>query len=158
MNACVYNICMFKTNHLGEFVSEAHRFVGTLVPNPSRATVVLLSGALGAGKTTFVQAMAKELGVEEAVTSPTFVLEKIYALEGQTFSRLIHIDAYRLKSAHELEALGWKALLEDSGNLIVLEWPERVAEAMPESAIRITLSGFDDTREITLTGYGTEKT
>ncbi len=156
--ACVYNSRMVETSRLEEFVAEAKRFARTLESRPERASVVTLSGALGAGKTTFVQAMAKELGVEESVTSPTFVLEKIYALEGQAFSRLVHIDAYRLKSAHELEALGWKALLEDSGNLIVLEWPEHVAQIVPEDAIRITLSGSGDTREITMTGYGTEKT
>ena len=132
---------------------EAATFVEELAPR-KYAIVVALSGELGAGKTTFAQGMAKALGVGEVVTSPTFVLEKIYALEGQKFSHLVHIDAYRLKSAHELEALGWKELLQDAGNLIVLEWPEHVAEVVPIDAIRITLTGSGDTREIS---YGSEK-
>jgi tRNA threonylcarbamoyladenosine biosynthesis protein TsaE len=113
-------------------------FISTLEPKVGAATVVILSGVLGAGKTTFTQEVAKALGVEEAVTSPTFVLEKIYKLEGQKFSHLVHIDAYRLNGAHELGVLGWKELLADSGNLILLEWPERVDGAIPEDAMRIS--------------------
>ncbi len=133
---------------------HAVEFVAAVRPNISGATVVALSGELGAGKTTFAQAMAKALGVEETVTSPTFVLEKIYALENQKFARLVHVDAYRLKVAHELEVLGWKELLQDPGNLIILEWPENVADVVPKDAIRITLTGSGDTREIF---YGTKE-
>ncbi len=133
-----------------------HRQAGELASNLTRklagATIITLSGELGAGKTTFAQGVAKALGVTEAVTSPTFVLEKIYALESQKFSRLIHIDAYRLKGAHELEVLGWKELLADAGNLIVLEWPERVAEAIPEDAIRIRFDIHGDERTISING------
>ncbi len=139
---------------------HAAEFVSGLVPHKAHATVVALSGELGAGKTTFAQAVAEAFGVEEVVTSPTFVLEKIYALpvqeglKGQKFTRLVHIDAYRLRGVHELEHLGWRELLQDPGNLIVLEWPERVAEAVPKDVIRITLHGSGDSRTIT---YGTEK-
>ncbi len=117
-------------------------FVNTLQANTDTGTVVTLSGQLGAGKTTFVQGIARALGVEEKVTSPTFVLEKIYQLEGNPpaggWEHLVHIDAYRLKGAHELEMLGWQELIADPANLILIEWPERVAEAMPETAIRIS--------------------
>lgn len=134
-----------------ELQSHAAFFVSNLHPR-QRALVVLLSGDLGAGKTTFVQAMAKMLGVEEAVTSPTFVLEKIYVLENQRFSQLVHIDAYRLKDADELEALGWKELLVEKSNLIVLEWPERVEDVMPEDATRIRFDIVGDGRIITING------
>jgi len=127
-------------------------FIATLKPAQDRATLVTLSGELGAGKTTFVQAAAEALGVTDTVTSPTFVIEKIYLLEKQKFSRLIHIDAYRLKSAHELEALGWKDLLADSHNLILIEWPERVAEIIPEDAIRVRIDIDEDRRIITIDG------
>ena len=142
------------THSLEEFNKEAARFIAGLSPHPENAAVVTLSGELGAGKTTFVQAIARGLGVEESVTSPTFVLEKIYALNSQRFSHLIHIDAYRLKGAHELEALGWRELLADTGNLIVLEWPERVAEAIPEDAIRIRFDIHGDERTISINGQG----
>ena len=126
----------------------ARELVARLSPRSGRATVIALSGDLGAGKTTFAQGVARALGVEETVTSPTFVIEKVYELEGQKWMRLIHIDAYRLKSAHELEVLGWHGMAREPGNLILIEWPEMVAEIMPEDAIRITLTGGDDTREI----------
>ncbi len=129
---------------------EAERFCAALSLRPKDATVIALSGELGAGKTTFAQAIAKALGVEEAVTSPTFVIEKIYALQGQKFQQLIHIDAYRLKGAHELEVLGWKGLCADPGNLILLEWPERVEGLIPRDAIRIRFDIVDEGRIITI--------
>ena len=126
------------------------------MPHNDAATVVTLSGELGAGKTTFAQALAKALGVEEQVTSPTFVLEKIYQLEGQKFQRLIHIDAYRLEDSHELEVLDWRDTVADPANLIVLEWPERVPELVPENSIKIRFDIHGDERTIAIDG-GEEK-
>ena len=140
------------TRSLQEFGAQMHAFAIGLAPHPSRARIVALSGDLGAGKTTFVQGIAKALGVEEAVTSPTFVIEKIYQLENQKFSRLIHVDAYRLKGAHDLEVLGWKELLDDPGNLIVLEWPEKVAAAIPADATRVHFEIKGEGRIISIDG------
>lgn len=109
-----------------------------------RAVVVGLEGDLGAGKTTLFQGVAKNLGVIEHTTSPTFVIQKTYRLKGQPFENLIHIDAYRLKSARELEALGWKELLTDRANLIFLEWPERVRDALPAGTHTIKLRFVDE--------------
>lgn len=127
---------------------EAARFVRGLAPRENNATVVTLSGDLGAGKTAFVKGAARALGVTEHVTSPTFVIMKMYPLQG-TFKRLVHIDAYRLKGEHHLKVLGWEELCADSGNLIFVEWPEQAPGAMPEHAIRIALRYTgDDEREI----------
>lgn len=125
---------------------EAERFAVSLMPRKDRATVVTLSGELGAGKTAFVKAAAKALGVDDHVTSPTFVIMKIYDLEGKAFKRLVHIDAYRLKGAHHLKVLGWNSLMSDPQNLIFMEWPEQAADAIPADAVRIELrySGGDD--------------
>lgn len=99
------------------------------------ALLITLSGELGTGKTNFVQALAAELGISERVTSPTFVIQKEYTitpsqaqvkLGGRPYTRLVHIDAYRLNSLADLELLGWKDLLSDDTTLIALEWPERV--------------------------------
>jgi tRNA threonylcarbamoyladenosine biosynthesis protein TsaE len=138
--------------------THARKFVATLKPrSDSQATVVALSGDLGAGKTTFAQGVARALGVEEQVTSPTFVIEKIYQLnqpfdhaQGKQFARLIHIDAYRLNDAHELEVLGWKEIVADPSNLIVIEWPERVTDLIPSDAIHISLEGSSDSRKFTI--------
>lgn len=107
----------------------------------SGATVVGLYGDLGAGKTAFAQFFGELLGIREKIASPTFVLEKIYKIENTRgnfpFSHLIHIDAYRLESEKEMENLGWKEIVENPRNIILVEWPERIAGLMPENHIRI---------------------
>jgi len=123
---------------------EAERFTRTLQPRADGATVVALSGDLGAGKTAFVKGVARALGVMEHVTSPTFVIMKIYALHGQKFQRLVHIDAYRLKGEHHLKVLGWDELLADPKNLIFVEWPEQAGNAIPASALRLTFGYSED--------------
>lgn len=135
---------MVKT--LTELEAEAARLVGTLVPQRDGATLVTLSGELGAGKTAFTKAVAHILGIEETVTSPTFVLEKIYQLGSSTskFKRLAHIDAYRLESGNDLALLGFDELMQNAGNLIVLEWPEKVADALPIPAVCISITMLQD--------------
>ena len=142
-----------KTFTLDDIQSEAASFVKELNPSSEGAVVVTLSGELGAGKTAFVQAIARALGVQESVTSPTFVIERVYELTRQTFSRLVHIDAYRLNDSKELLSLGWNALVADTHALIFLEWPERVADVIPKRAHRISLTCIEgDRREISYGG------
>ena len=133
----------------------AEEFVRTLAPRTGEATLVTLSGELGAGKTAFTKSLARVLGVEEVVSSPTFVLEKIYALPHELgsstskFVRLVHIDAYRLESGKDLAPLGFDELMKDSGNLVLLEWPEKVTDGLPQSARALSFSvGDNDVRTI----------
>lgn len=139
---------MEKTvNNLAELEREANFFVAGLNPIETGATLVTLSGELGAGKTTFTQMVAKALGVEEMVTSPTFVLEKIYKIRHpmSDFKRLVHVDAYRLESGADLAALGFDEIMNDSSNLVFLEWPEKVAGSLPVPASRISFKIISDT-------------
>ncbi len=124
---------------LESLVAEAAVFARTLTP-ATGATLVTLSGELGAGKTSFTQSVAQALGITEPVTSPTFVLEKVYELTGQPFARLVHIDAYRLESGRALGALGFDELMQDPQNLVLLEWPEQVSDALPVPAHALTLT------------------
>ena len=107
----------------------------------SGAMVVALYGDLGSGKTTFTQFLAKELGVENYVTSPTFVIEKKYVIPAQAgiqgFKTLIHIDCYRLTAPDEMLHLGWSEIAADPNNLIVVEWPERIASILPNDCVKI---------------------
>jgi tRNA threonylcarbamoyladenosine biosynthesis protein TsaE len=128
----------------------ATAFLSALTPRADGATIITLSGELGAGKTTFTQALARELGIIENVSSPTFVIEKIYLLTGQRWRRLIHIDAYRLRFAKELVVLGWDELLKDPEDLIVLEWPEKVPELIPAYARRVQIDIEGEERIITI--------
>jgi tRNA threonylcarbamoyladenosine biosynthesis protein TsaE len=113
-------------------------------------TIVALQGNLGAGKTVFVKGVAEYLGIKEMVTSPTFVIEKIYTLpEGSLWKQLIHIDAYRLEGGEELSAIGWSSLATDPNNLIMMEWPEQVGLSVPERAIWIEFETVNEhTRKI----------
>lgn len=135
---------------LTEFEEEAIRFARSLSKRAAGATLVTLSGELGAGKTAFVKAVARTWGIKEVVNSPTFVLEKIYLLDsGKPFERLIHIDAYRFESGESIKALGFEALMQDAGNVIMLEWPERVQDSLPAPTIRISIETHpDDSRTI----------
>lgn len=134
-----------RVKTLMEFEAEAARFAQSLLPNTQGATLITLSGELGAGKTAFAKAAAAALGVIETVNSPTFVLEKIYQLSaGKPFRRLIHIDAYRLESGSELAPLGFDGLMQDAGNLVLLEWPEKVADALSKPSHHISIVAASD--------------
>lgn len=109
------------------------------------ACVIGLAGDLGSGKTAFVKGVAQALGVEEHVTSPTFVIQKTYPTARGPFKRLVHVDAYRLDSAHEIEQLDWKTTLADADNLVLIEWPERVASAVPAAADRLAFEFVNET-------------
>ncbi len=97
----------------------------------NKSTLIGLYGDLGSGKTAFVQAAAKIFGVNEIV-SPTFIIEKIYKTKSDIFETLIHVDAYRLESGKDLIRLGFDEVLKNPKSLIFLEWPERVAEILPD--------------------------
>jgi len=136
---------------LAEFSAEAERFATSVSSSPQTATLVTLSGNLGAGKTAFTKAVAGALGVEGLVNSPTFVLEKIYELPaGKTFKHLVHIDAYRLEGGSDLIPLGFNEIMRDADNLILLEWPEIVSDALPAAAVKISIEILEDgSRKIT---------
>ena len=129
----------FTSHSLDETRSIAAQWlvdISNIYNDLNEALVVGLSGHLGAGKTAFVKCIAQELGIKTDVTSPTFVLMKMYEIESKVknqkekaetpWRRLVHIDAYRLERREELEALNWEQLVEDKNNLILIEWPEQV--------------------------------
>ena len=112
--------------------------------------VVAFTGDLGAGKTAFVSGMARALGVEERVTSPTFTIVNEY--EGGRLP-LFHFDMYRLGSADELFHIGWEDYLA-RGGVCAVEWSENVAEAIEDGAVRVFMvrGDGDDDRIITIEG------
>ena len=104
-------------NHLAE----------TVVPELVAGDVLALSGPLGAGKTTFTQALAQTLGVKEVPRSPTFSLMSTYQIHNHpSFRRLVHIDAYRLETPGALLALHLEEEPMEPGSLFVIEWPENI--------------------------------
>jgi len=101
-----------------------------------RALVVALKGELGAGKTTFVQGIAKGLGVQEKILSPTFVVVKSYPVL-RAERMFYHIDCYRVERVHDLVVLGWGEIVEDMQNIVVIEWPERIQALLPRNRIKV---------------------
>lgn len=139
----------FVTKSIAETEALATDWVASLDISRNEALVVGLYGNLGAGKTAFSQAVAKALGVKDIVNSPTFVIEKIYETTHPHFARLIHIDAYRLDSASELQVLNFEELVANKNNLILIEWPERVKDILPEDHVQIKFTFVDEnTRQI----------
>lgn len=126
--------------------------VATLLATHSAPLLVALHGDLGAGKTSFTQVLAKQLGVSEAVTSPTFTILQRYDTTHPKFRTLYHLDVYRLESVAELAPLHVTELWAEPGALVVIEWAERIAEALPSDTLHLTFAiNPDDTRTLTLT-------
>ena len=105
--------------------------------------VIGLIGDLGAGKTTFTKALAKGLGVEGVVTSPTFNIIKEY-YDGRL--PLYHLDVYRLKSLDEMENLGYEEYFYGEG-ITVIEWADKVMELLPEDAIIVDFTNTENEAE-----------
>jgi len=124
------------SNSLEETKSFAKEVAAKISPKEGAATIIGLYGDLGSGKTTFMKFFANNFGIEEEeVQSPTFIIMRIFEIPesiNSGFKKLIHIDAYRLESDKELLNLGWNELISHPGNLICIEWPEKVSGIMPE--------------------------
>ena len=117
--------------------------IGAILPVD---TVLALHGNLGAGKTTFVRGLARAWGIQEAITSPTFILYKLYKGDRQ----LIHLDAYRLGSGTDLDALMIEDFLQPPWCFAV-EWPERIPDALPQDTWHLNLTiNADQSHQIRL--------
>ena len=118
-----------------------------------RGDIVALHGPLGAGKTTLVKGIARSLLVEEPVTSPSFTLIAEYdgLREGLPII-LYHVDLYRINHPQEIEDLGLEEILNASG-ICVIEWAEKAAEFLPDSAIRVEIGMSNgDNRSVEIEG------
>ena len=103
-------------------------------------TIICLEGDLGAGKTLFVQNLAKALGIEENVTSPTFNLMNTY--EGKMV--MYHFELYRLAQAYELEDLGFYDYISDGDGLVVIEWADKFCDCLPDDYILLDIQRAED--------------
>jgi tRNA threonylcarbamoyladenosine biosynthesis protein TsaE len=136
-----------------EDLKSAARAVLTLAKEntPAGAVVIALHGDLGAGKTTFVQELGRQLGVGEDITSPTFTIMKGYETTDDSFTHLIHMDAYRLEDESELAPLHFADILATPRTLFCIEWAEKIQNALPPQVLSVTLRVIDEvTRHITV--------
>jgi len=146
----------------------AERFAKTL----RGGEVILLTGELGAGKTVFVRGLARGLGVRGRITSPTFVLMRVHAVDGRksfvvrkrprhhlttndsglkTLRHFVHIDAYRIHDTRELEAIGLLEWVGRPDAVVAIEWGERIRRIAPPRAVRVCITGSEARRSIAIT-------
>jgi len=118
------------------------------------AAVIALHGNLGAGNTAFTKQLAKDLGIKETITSPTFVIQKSFNIPVENlekftpFKKLIHIDTYRIDLQDELVKLGWDENVNNSENIIAVEWPENITDILPANTIHLYFTFVDETTRL----------
>ena len=124
-------------NGLSHIEEAAREFLSKKGDTP----VIALYGEMGAGKTTFTKSLCKVLGVLDGVNSPTFTLINEYRTsDGET---IYHFDFYRINKLEEAFDIGFEEFVE-SGNLCIIEWPEKIEQILPPDTLRVKISVLDD--------------
>ncbi len=141
--AVIDSFCAKDTYKLGEKIGQMAK----------PGMVISLTGDLGVGKTVFTQGLAKGLGIEEPVNSPTFTIVQVYE-EGRL--PLYHFDVYRIGDIEEMDEIGYEDYFYGEG-VCLIEWADLIKEILPEQMCRVTIEkdlekGFDY-RKITLEGF-----
>ena len=129
-----------------EKLSDLNVVIAAIIPLLERHKILLLKGALGAGKTTFASALVKQLGAHEAPSSPTFSLVNEYTFNAKngTLSTVYHIDLYRVNSLEEALNMGIEEYLY-SGNICLIEWPEIITDIIPEDFTTLEIESTSPT-------------
>ena len=141
--AVIDSFCAKDTYELGEKIGQMAK----------PGMVISLTGDLGVGKTVFTQGLAKGLGIEEPVNSPTFTIVQVYE-EGRL--PLYHFDVYRIGDIEAMDEIGYEDYFYGEG-VCLIEWADLIREILPEQMCRVTIEkdlekGFDY-RKITLEGF-----
>lgn len=105
----------------------------------NKAIILALQGNLGSGKTTFTQGLAKFLKIKGRITSPTFVILK-------RFKNFYHFDCYRLNKPEEVLELGWREIISNPKNIIVIEWPEKIKKFLPKQTIYLKFKFLNESQ------------
>ena len=124
-----------------ESLSELPKVAEAVLGELRGRSVVLFRGPMGAGKTTLISRIAAALGAEDTVTSPTFALVNQY--EGEGGRRIYHFDFYRINNVEEALDLGYEEYFY-SGELCLVEWPEKIEPLLPEDAMTVTITVRED--------------
>lgn len=127
----------FLLNKLSDIDAVAQKFVD----NMGNRNIFAFYGEMGAGKTTFIKALCKTLGVAETITSPTFAIINEYNKEDG--DPIYHFDFYRIKNIEEAYDFGYEDYFY-SGHLCFIEWPELVEPLLPESVVKVQIVVMDN--------------
>lgn len=129
----------YTTNSFAETQKIGEAFGKTL----RGGEVICLHGDLGHGKTTFVQGLAKGLGITGKILSPTFIIMRSYKAETVHF---YHVDLYRIGSEQEIVDLGLTDFMQNQENILAIEWPEKMGSLLPEKRIDILFEYLDENK------------
>lgn len=131
--------------HVSNSEKDTFRLARDVAKKLKGGEILGLVGELGAGKTAFAKGLAKALKIKKTVTSPTFVLMKVYpvGLKGSKIKQLVHIDAYRLSTAEDILAIGAGEYFRRSDTVMLIEWADRIKYILPAKTkfFNITLIG-----------------
>ena len=129
---------------------ETERFAAELAGKLPAGSVLALHGNLGAGKTVFARGFARGLGIADPVSSPTFTIVQEYPC---TMGIFYHLDLYRIDNSDAAYAFGIDEFLYDDHAMTLIEWPERIADILPETALHVVIEPLEDRegRRITVT-------
>ena len=119
-----------------------------LLEETRQEPILLFEGPMGAGKTTLIKELCRQMGVQENVSSPTFALVNEY--ETKTGNLIYHFDFYRINEEREALAIGALEYF-DSGNMCLIEWPSMIPNLLPEHYLLVTLQPAADGEERTMT-------
>ena len=139
-----------KKEVISQSLEQTIEIAAELANSLQAGSVIALNGDLGAGKTAFASGVAKGLGIEDYVTSPTFTIMNV--LEGRL--PLYHFDVYRISDPDEMEEIGFTEFLYGEG-VCVIEWADRIRDLLPKHTIDVRISRIDDnTRRIQIENFG----
>ncbi len=122
-------------------IAQLQEAAQQLVSTFPKKRVFAFYGKMGAGKTTFIQAVCKVLGSEDYVTSPTFAIINEYS--SQELSPIYHFDFYRIKGVEEAYDLGYEDYLY-SGNYCLIEWPEKIGSILPDNIVEVHIEVLEN--------------
>lgn len=127
------------------------REIGNYLINTKKgrgAAILALQGELGSGKTTFIQGLAKALGLPYRILSPTFIILREYSLQQQMYQKFYHLDLYRIKEQTELKDLGLDEIFSNPSNIVAIEWPERLGSKLPDGWLSFEFRISENNRRI----------
>ncbi len=125
-------------------VEETQNLAKKLAKKISQGSIISLIGDLGTGKTTFTKGFAKQLGIEDHVTSPTFKLVSEY--QGEKY-KLYHIDAYRMDGPNDFLNIGGEEYLSSKKNITIIEWGDLLMDLLPERTITVNFTRIKSPKE-----------
>lgn len=152
---------VFITNSFEETQRLGEKFAKDILKrHPSGVVLIALHGELGSGKTTFVQGLAKGLGITRIIISPTFIIIRSYKIKYKklniknTYKKLemfYHIDLYRIKNEKDIEGLGIDEIINNPENIVAIEWAEKMGRFLPSKTIHIRFACLSENkRRITI--------